>query len=528
MKKTKSLFFKIGVIMTLIILILDGFILLVSYNITYENNLKIFEEDITTAAELGVQYSESYDLRDDTADPRPYSALYDNICDMLGITYLYALDIDIEDQIETYLAIGFGENASEEAQTTRYRGVTVQGDLNDSEIEVYSGKSKGVILHEKSHFDDSLICYMPCVRHYDTARSDYVYYDKPVIVGAEISLTVVSERFAQQFRTTALLTVALTLIVFLAFALILYFKVSKPLRRISGRMTSFISDREKGIEKLAVKGNDELALMSHSFNTMTDEINSYINDIDALTREKHTHEAELNIAHNIQRGLLQPARMDSETAEIFAYMLPAKDVGGDLYDYRVLDDGRIFVTIADVSGKGVSAALFMARAITLLNQYAKLGYQPARILEEYNNTLAAQNPRRMFITTFVAFYDPADGILTYANAGHNYPYILSDTVIPLKEGHGVAAGLFRNAVYKNASVKMKAGDTLFLYTDGVNEAENIHGELYSTERLEEKLASCIKGVAVDAVTYILSDLKDFTAGAEQNDDITMLSLHLKK
>ena len=170
----------------------------------------------------------------------------------------------------------------------------------------------------------------------------------------------------------------------------------------------------------------------------------------------------------------------------------------------------------------------MARAVTLLNQYAKLGYQPARILEEYNNTLAAQNPRRMFITTFVAFYDPADGTLTYANAGHNFPYILSDTLIPLDEGHGVAAGLFKGATYENACVKMKAGDTLFLYTDGVNEAENARGELYSTERLEEKLSSCIKAKTVDAVTYILSDLKSFTAGAEQNDDITMLSMRLKK
>ncbi len=528
MKKTKSLFFKIGVIMTLIILILDGFILLVSYNITYENNLKIFEEDITAAAEMGVEYSEAYDLLDDSVDVEVYCKMYDNICETFGITYIYALDIDLENRAETYLAIGFGENASEEAKIARYRGVRVRDQLNDAEVEALSGSDKGVILHEKNQFDDSLIYYLPCERYFDAAKGEHVLYDEPIVIGAEISLNVISERVARRFMMTAIVTITLTLLIFIAFALVLYFKLSKPLSVISRRMTGFISDREKGIEKLEVKGNDELALMSYSFNKMTDEINSYINDIDALTREKHTQEAELNIAHNIQRGLLQPARMDGDTADIFAYMLPAKDVGGDLYDYSVLDDGRIFVTIADVSGKGVSAALFMARAITLLNQYAKLGYQPARILEEYNNTLAAQNPRRMFITTFVAFYDPADGTLTYANAGHNFPYILSDTLIPLDEGHGVAAGLFKGATYENACVKMKAGDTLFLYTDGVNEAENARGELYSTERLEEKLSSCIKAKTVDAVTYILSDLKSFTAGAEQNDDITMLSMRLKK
>ena len=153
-------------------------------------------------------------------------------------------------------------------------------------------------------------------------------------------------------------------------------------------------------------------------------------------------------------------------------MTTARVVGGDLYDYRILDNGSVFVAIGDVSGKGITAALFMARAITLLNQYAKLGYSPAKILFEFNNDLAAHNPNMMFITAFVAVYDPKTGELTYSNAGHNYPYILSGKLTALNTDNGIMAGSFEDVVFPEYAVKMKPGDCLFMYTDGVTEAEN--------------------------------------------------------
>ena len=152
-------------------------------------------------------------------------------------------------------------------------------------------------------------------------------------------------------------------------------------------MENFVNDRGKDVEKLQVKGNDELAEMSRSFNLMTEEIDKYIEDIDALNKEKHTQAAELEIARNIQTGLLKPSDYENGSVCISAMMRAAKNVGGDLYDYQVLENGKVFIAAADVSGKGISAALFMSRAITLLHQYALLGYSPAKMLGEYNNTL---------------------------------------------------------------------------------------------------------------------------------------------
>lgn len=528
MKKIKSsVFIKIGLIMLLLVTGIEIVVLALSYNIIYENNLKNAENQIRNVADAAVQVCEAENL-DDSSETINLGESLSSLCKTFNTTYLYAVKPDLDTKDETYVAIGFGEDAAQEARKTRYSGVLVKGTLSDEEIEVYNGDTPDVILHEKNQFGDTLVCYVPCTRYYDLNTFTYQNYKKPYIVGAEISLTAINKTFQDQFNKIAWLTIALILLMLLIFGFVLYMKVTKPIKQISSRMTGFITDREKGIEKLPVKGKDELALMASSFNTMTDEIDRYIGDIDALTREKHTQEAELNIARNIQMGLLRPERTDKDTAEIRAYMLPAKDVGGDLYDYCLLDDGRIFVAIADVSGKGISAALFMSRAITLLHQFALMGQSPAKTLEKYNNTLASQNPGGLFITTFLAVWDPATGELTYSNAGHNFPYILSDTLTALENAHGVAAGLFEGETYEDAHITLKAGDVLFLYTDGVNEAKNAKGEFYTTERLEEKLNACIGSGSQDTLQGILSDLNSFTHEAVQNDDVTMLTLRIKQ
>ncbi|MBQ9413557.1 MAG: SpoIIE family protein phosphatase [Clostridia bacterium] len=527
MHKLKSIFVKIGLVMAPIVLLLDLLVLALTYNITYENNLEICENRIRNAAQMMVEYCESYNLYENM-EPKGYSREYDEICKFFDITYIFVVEPDVETNSETYLAIGFGKDALQEAKDTRYPGVKVEGFLNESEIEAYNGNTDGVIRHESGWAGESLICYMPCMNYYRSSDQTMQKYDTPLIVGAELSLNRIVESFQQRFQGIAILTVSLTLLMVVVFGVILYWRVSRPIHRISSRMSGFISDRKKGIKKLEVKGNDEFAQMSRAFNTMTEEIDTYIRDIDALTREKHTHETELNIARRIQKGLLRPDCFHNDSVAIDAYMLPAKEVGGDLYDYQVLDDGRVFIAVADVSGKGISAALFMAHAVTLLHQIILTEPSPAEILSVYNNTLVTQNPGGMFITTFLAVWDPATGELTYSNAGHNIPYILADTLIALDGAHGVAAGLFEGEEYENATVMLREGDTLFLYTDGVNEAKNTESAFYSTERLEEKLTLCSKTNPCDALHIVLDDLTAFTRGAEQNDDITMLTLHIKK
>lgn len=529
LKLTKSIFVKIGLIMLMLLLVLEGVVLALSYGIIYDRNLLEGERDIRRAATLAVEMCEGIDLYHPAKDDNTEEVL-SQLCEMFNITYLFAVSPDIETNSETYLAIGFGKEALQEVKDTRYRGVCVEGKLNDKQIEAYNGNTDGIILHEVNTFEDSMVCYMPCTRYLDMNSHDYVYYDKPVVIGAEITLNNVNKTAQNRFRYLALLTASMTLLIAVSFGIILYFRVSKPIRKISNQMSSFVTDREnnKNVEKLKFRGNNELSLMADSFNIMTEDIDRYIGDIDALYREKHRTEAELNIARDIQMGLLLPGHLQSDRYAINAYVNPAKDVGGDYYDYCVMDDGKIFVAVADVSGKGISASLFMARAITLLHQNAIGGYRPSQILEIFNNTLVPRNSEGLFITTFVVVYDPSTGILTYSNAGHNIPYLLSDTLIPLDQAHGVAAGLFEGETYEDATMMIKPGDSLFLYTDGVNEAKNTSDAFYTTERLEKKLSACIALHSADTLEVILNDLFSFTQDAEQNDDITILTLQTKQ
>ena len=527
MKNQKSIFIKIGLLMLPIILALEAFVLILTYNITYESNLERCKQNIQNAAVATAKYCEAVDLYD-TAVKIQGEGSFDQYCVMFDVTYIYAVKVDPVQNSETYLVIGFGEDASEEAKRTRYIGCRVEGQVTEEELEAYNGNTEGVFYHYTNHLDDTLVCYMPVMSYYSSSDYSYHSYDAPIIIGAEISLNGINRSFGNRFWQIALLTIIITVLMIVLFGTILYFMITKPLRRISERMNSFVSDRDKGLGQLPVKGSDELAQMSRSFNTMTVEINRYIDDIDALNREKHTREAEMNIARNIQKGLLQPENYDSRIAALRAYMLPARDVGGDLYDYRILDDGRVFAAIGDVAGKGITAALFMSRAITLLHQNALRGCSPAEILTEFNNTLAEYNPGGLFITTFVAVWDPATGELTYSNAGHNYPYILSDKLTALTGAHGVTAGLFPGEVYENATVKLSGGEVLFMYTDGVNEAKNTDGSFYKNERLERQLARCYERDDSDPIDVVLDDLNRFTEGAEQNDDITMLALRIKR
>ena len=257
---------------------------------------------------------------------------------------------------------------------------------------------------------------------------------------------------------------------------------------------------------------------------MAEEIDRYIDDISVLNRQKSMQEAEMNIARTIQLGLLEPARFSRDSINISAQMNAAKDVGGDFYNYQLLKDGRICVVIADVSGKGISSALMMSRALTLLRNYAEAGLPPGEILYRYNNRLAKHNSNTMFITTFIGFFNPETFEFIYSNAGHNYPYLLSDELIELGGTENMAAGIFTDESYDEITVQLKPHDKLFLYTDGVTEASNVKNELFGEDRLKEILKNNLKESDVTVMNTVLREVKRFANGAPQSDDITVLVL----
>ncbi len=523
----KSVFFKLALFIIPVVLAVEIAQLYTEYRTIYNSNYENCERMIKSAAETTSDIFLYFDLNSKD-DAETYSKELDKLCNLWGVTYLFAVEPYVETRSEKYLAIGFGKDATEKAKKTRYPGVYVEGTLSDAQIKALKGDKSLTIIHEKNELDDTLICYRVVDKFFDTKKGAYVKADIPILIGAEVSFTGVMETFEERFNSIIIFDLIFTFLLTLSIFIVFYLRIHGPIKKISTRMKNFVSDRDKGVEKLKVKGNDELTEMSRSFNLMTEEIDNYIKDIDNLTKEKHTQSAELNIAKKIQTGLLMPPRYKNKGVSINAIMVAAKNIGGDLYDYKILDDGKIFIAIADVSGKGISAALFMARAITLLHQYALLGYSPSKMLEVYNNTLAESNPNGLFITTFVAIYDPETHKLTYSNAGHNLPYIISDKLIKLDDSTNVAAGIFTDNEYDQNTIILKPGDVLFLYTDGVNEAANTSKEFFGTKRLEKELEKHINKENNTVSEDIFEAVSEFSDGAVQNDDITILTMRVEK
>jgi serine phosphatase RsbU (regulator of sigma subunit) len=247
---------------------------------------------------------------------------------------------------------------------------------------------------------------------------------------------------------------------------------------------------------------------------------------DALEQAQAQLKAELDVARALQIAILPsafPARPGCDGA---ARMIPATTMGGDFYDFIELPDERIGLVVADVAGKGVPAAFFMAVARTNLREFAVQHADPGSCLVHTNNVLCAQNPLDLFVTVFYCIFDATTGLLCYANGGHNPPYLrrADGLVEPLSGAGGLVLGVMPGVEFPNHTVQLRPGDRLVLYTDGVTEAFNRADEAYGVERLIAEVRQYGDGAAAALVERICRSVTTFAGVAPQSDDITLTVL----
>jgi len=242
-------------------------------------------------------------------------------------------------------------------------------------------------------------------------------------------------------------------------------------------------------------------------------------------------QTELSMAREIQASMLPsifPAFPDREEFDLYASMDPAKEVGGDFYDFYMIDDDHLGVVIADVSGKGVPAALFMMISKTIIQNFATLGIGASEALKKANESLCAQNKMDMCVTAWIGILELSTGRMTCANAGHEYPAVCHDgNFALLKDRHGVVLGGMEGMKYRDYEIQLRAGDKIFVYTDGVPEATNESGELFGTDRMIEALNTGAKADPKETLSIVRGSLDAFVGNAEQFDDLTMLCLEYR-
>ncbi|MEE0957430.1 MAG: PP2C family protein-serine/threonine phosphatase [Ruminococcus sp.] len=249
----------------------------------------------------------------------------------------------------------------------------------------------------------------------------------------------------------------------------------------------------------------------------------------AKSRKLASTETELNMATEIQTSMLPsifPAFPERPEFDIYASMDPAKEVGGDFYDFFMIDEDHLALVIADVSGKGVPAALFMMSSKILINDHAIMGGTPAEILERVNKLVYANNDAHMFVTVWLGILEISTGKLTTASAGHEYPMLNTNGKYEiLKDKHGLAIGAMDISKYKNTEIQLKKGDSIFVYTDGVAEATDANNEFFGTDRTVEALNAVPKGASQkEVLAGVRAAVDAFVKEAPQFDDLTMVGL----
>lgn len=329
----------------------------------------------------------------------------------------------------------------------------------------------------------------------------------------------------RHYRLTLLFGVAGLLMLFCVITWIAH-GITSPLRALTSA-TRTMAEGDLNTHLPAIRHTDEVGRLAASFAIMQESLQTLIRDLTQTTAAKERIESELKIAHDIQMGILPrlfPPFPERKDVDIYAMIKPAREVGGDLYDFFFIDDDHLCFTVGDVSGKGVPAALLMAVAKILIKNKATQGLKAEVILARVNEDLALDNPSLMFVTLFLGILDVRTGKLVYGNAGHPTPYLLSagGLIAPLPTTGGMALGVNGDFVYRYETVMLQKNESLFLYSDGVTEAANMRDEFFMEARLEEALAVLKDQPLKTLVDGTLERIEAFAQDAPQTDDITMM------
>ena len=396
--------------------------------------------------------------------------------------------------------------------------------------EEYINRLKDVMLDGK---DDCRFVYNKTGGHVTTSVPVKDSSGKVVgILSIVKPMSEVDALKARYLRSTSIFSAILTVFFITVYIILLHKMLTKPLYLLTRETESFAHHGGELSGRLKkVRGRSEIAILARAVEQMSVDMNRYIADLTHTTAEKERLSAELDVATQIQANMLPrifPPYADHPEIELFASMVPAKEVGGDFYDFFMTDDDHFAVVVGDVSGKGVPAALFMVVATTLLKNVGLQEKNPARIFERVNDQLCEGNDAGLFVTCWMGILTISTGELVFANAGHTAPVIFHGgkveylTVKP----NLMLAGM-PGMRYADHCTRLLPGDRIFVYTDGVTEATNSRNELYGEDRLILCMADKRDLSAKELLEAVRDDVNKFVGDAPQFDDITMLELSLK-
>ena len=367
----------------------------------------------------------------------------------------------------------------------------------------------------------------------------YSYVDtvdgRDILIGLTYDLSNIQKEIRSLTINNTMASVTGQLILSLICLYMVYMLIIKPLKSVQENIRTYreTKDSETVIPKLEeIRSRNEIGDLKNDVIELAEEIDDYVDEIENISKEKHRMESELDMARRIQLSQMPglfPPFPDRNEFEIYAEVDPAREVGGDFYDFFFIDDDHLCLVMADVSGKGIPAALFMMGTKIVLKNSAMLVKSPASILARANAAICDNNEQDMFVTVWVGILQLSTGKLTAANAGHEYPAFMHSggQFEILKNKHGFVVGGMEGVTYNEYELQMAPGDKLFLYTDGLPEATDSNDELFGIDRMLDALNRSCENDPAAVLNGMRSAVEDFVKDAEQFDDLTMMCIEYK-
>ena len=453
----------------------------------------------------------------------------EHLCNTSGSMFIYVIQPDLSDYNHiTFIISTINRNSTYSRYNLGYYRETTNDDYRTKYRRLYEGYTDyEIVVRDRGYIETAphLTTMVPLRDANGVTQG---------ILCVQTQMSEITEK--RNAYTTNIILDLLIILVLVILGQSRYMRIIllNPIKKITKEASRFASDGKLPEKKLSdvVRSRDEIGSLAESISTMEEDI---VRNVDALTHataEKERISTELNLATRIQADMLPsifPAFPERSELDIFASMNPAKEVGGDFYDYYFVDDDHICLVMADVSGKGVPAALFMMASMITIANHAKIGKTPSEILHDTNMSLSANNREDMFVTVWIGILELSTGRLVAANAGHEYPVIKNPEgkFELLKDTHGFVLGAFPGTKYKDYDIRLAPGSKLFLYTDGVPEAVNRENTEYGTGRMTDALNSRPDAAPDELISAVRKDLDKFVDGADQFDDITMLCVEYK-
>ena len=453
----------------------------------------------------------------------------DRLCNGSGATFVYVIQPDLSDYGHiTFLFSTINHDSTYTKYDFGYYRETTNDEYREKYRALYEQEAEQeLVIRDRGYIEtDPHITAMIGLKGSDGQVK--------AILCVQRQMDVLQNARKTYLGKIILALVILIILVIVWQSLFLHRVLLQPMKQITDEAERFSRENVAASPRLAetIRNTDEIGYLASSIDHMEEQITDYIDSITKITAEKERISAELSLATQIQASVLPhifPPFPDRKEFDIYASMDPAKEVGGDFYDFFLIDSDHLGLVIADVSGKGIPAALFMMSSKIIIQSIAMLGKTPGEVLTKTNDAICSGNQAGMFVTVWMGILEISTGKMTCANAGHEYPVLKrADGDFELfRDKHGFVIGGMEGIRYKEYELQMNPGDKLFVYTDGVPEATDADNELFGTERMTDALNTVKDADPEHVLSGVRRAVDAFVKDAEQFDDLTMLCVEYR-